>query len=285
MQLARGGFNSSPPISGAITCGERYLHPALRSECLAIMADARWNLPPDNRETNKSSSEMTRIIILGVISIILWQSPWGPYLLYPFTLLSTWFHEMGHGLAAELAGGDFVRLEIFSDGSGFALSEFSGDYSRFDRAFVAAAGLIGPSLAGGLLIIASRRTATVRAALVILGVALLLSSLIWVRSAAGLIVLPLLGVAILAIAKFASENVQRFTVQFLGVQGCISIFQSIGYLFSRGAVIDGQVSISDTEAMAEALFLPYWFWGAFVTCIIVAITWWCIRIVYRPRKR
>lgn len=248
------------------------------------MTDAKWNLPSDTKGSAKPPSEVTRVVILGVISIILWQSPWGSYLLYPFTLLSTWFHEMGHGLAAELMGGDFEQLVIFSDGSGYALSQFTSDYSRFDRGFVAAAGLIGPSLAGGLLIIASRRASTVRAALYILGAALLLSSVIWVRSWIGLLVLPLLGISILAIARFASEDVQRFAVQFLGVQGCISIFQDIGYLFSRGAVIDGVPHISDTEAMAEALFLPYWFWGAVVTAMIGAIIWFSFRIAYRSGR-
>ena len=28
--------------------------------------------------------------------------PYGGYLLYPFTLLSTWVHEMGHGVTALL---------------------------------------------------------------------------------------------------------------------------------------------------------------------------------------
>jgi hypothetical protein len=34
----------------------------------------------------------------------------------------TWFHEMGHGIAAMLAGSSFELLLIFLDGSGVALS-------------------------------------------------------------------------------------------------------------------------------------------------------------------
>ena len=52
---------------------------------------------------------------LAVGSILLWQTYWGSLLLYPFTILATWFHEMGHGLAAILdrravrAAGDLPR--------------------------------------------------------------------------------------------------------------------------------------------------------------------------------
>lgn len=50
--------------------------------------------------------------------MLLWQTQWGSVLLFPFTLLATWFHEMGHGLAAIMLGGEFDRLVIFADDRG-----------------------------------------------------------------------------------------------------------------------------------------------------------------------
>ena len=47
---------------------------------------------------------------IAVVSIILWQTIIGGYILYPFTILATWFHEMGHGIAAMLTGSRFERL-------------------------------------------------------------------------------------------------------------------------------------------------------------------------------
>jgi hypothetical protein len=34
-------------------------------------------------------------------------------LLYPVTILATWFREMGHGLCPTLLGGSFVSLSLF----------------------------------------------------------------------------------------------------------------------------------------------------------------------------
>ncbi|MGE0179872.1 MAG: M50 family metallopeptidase, partial [Sphingomonas sp.] len=59
---------------------------------------------------------------IAIASVLSWQTTLGSLILYPFTILATWFHEMGHGIAAMLAGRGFERLIIFADGSGFAES-------------------------------------------------------------------------------------------------------------------------------------------------------------------
>ena len=53
------------------------------------------------------------LAVCAVSSILLWQTTLGSFLLYPFTILATWFHEMGHGLAALLTGNSYEKLLIF----------------------------------------------------------------------------------------------------------------------------------------------------------------------------
>ncbi|MBY6217480.1 M50 family metallopeptidase [Qipengyuania aquimaris] len=232
--------------------------------------------PPSYR-SEAGRREITLLVVMGACSILLWGSPYGGYLLYPFSILATWFHEMGHGLAALAFGYDFERLVIFQNGSGYALYTTMDSPSRLSQAMIAGAGLIGPTLAGCLLILASARRAATRSALVILGLVLIGSTLIWVRSMTGWIVLPLLGVASLAIAFKGREQWRRFAVQFLGVQGCISIYRDFGYLFSEGFVRGGQAQLSDTGVISQALFLPYWFWGGLITAMICAMVFWSLR--------
>ncbi|HEY6814612.1 MAG TPA: M50 family metallopeptidase, partial [Croceibacterium sp.] len=73
---------------------------------------------------------------LALLCIVLWQTYWGSLLLYPFTILATWFHEMGHGIAAMLVGGQFDRLMIYQDGSGVARSLIPAESSGLADAFV-----------------------------------------------------------------------------------------------------------------------------------------------------
>ena len=65
------------------------------------------------------------------------------------------------------------------------------------------------------------------------------------------------------------------------MQGAVSVYQDIDYLFSPGAAVDGQVALSDTGRIAEALFLPYWFWGGAITIAIAAMVWKSLQIAGR----
>lgn len=218
---------------------------------------------------------------IALASIILWQTALGSFLLYPFTILATWFHEMGHGIAAMLAGRGFERLLIFSDGSGVAISWRPADGYRLTDALVAAGGPFGPAIAGALLIVSSRSPAATRNALAVLGVALILSTLIWVSSFTGWLVLPALGIAIIALALRGTPAWQGFVIQLLGVQACISIWRQLDYLFSPGGSVGGQLQRSDTGAIADVLFLPYWFWGAAISAAILALLWGSFRFAFR----
>ncbi len=222
-------------------------------------------------------------LLLGIAlaSIILWQTALGSLLLYPFTILATWFHEMGHGIAAMLTGRGFERLLVFADGSGVAESWRPADGYRLTDALVAASGPLGPAIAGALLIISSRSPTTTRNALAVLGVAIILSTLIWVRSLTGWLVLPALGIAIVGLALRGSLPWQSFVIQLLGVQACISVWRQFDYLFSPGGTIDGQLHRSDTGAIADALVLPHWFWGAIISATILALLWWSFRLAFR----
>jgi len=221
------------------------------------------------------------LLAIALASIALWQTMLGSLLLYPFTILATWFHEMGHGIAAMLSGRAFERLQIFADGSGVAQSLGPADGYRLTDALIAASGPLGPAIAGALLIISSRSAIATRNALAVLGIALILSTLIWVRSLTGWLVLPALGIAIVALALRGSLPWQRFVIQLLGVQACISVWKQFDYLFSPGGSVGGQLQRSDTGAIADVLLLPYWIWGAIISAAILALLWWSFRLAFR----
>ncbi|MGI8502037.1 MAG: M50 family metallopeptidase [Hassallia sp.] len=223
---------------------------------------------------------LTWLIAAAIATIVLWQLPIGNYILYPFTILATWFHEMSHGLMALLLGGQFRKLEIFGDGSGVASYAMSLSLAPIGPALVAAAGPMGPPIAGSALILASRSFKTATLSLKILGGFLLLSTLIWVRSLFGLIAIPLLGLIILAIALKAPRWLQGFVIQFLGVQACISTYHQLDYLFSYNA---GPLGLSDTAQIQQRLLLPYWFWGGLMAIASLVILVQSLRIAYRSR--
>lgn len=219
------------------------------------------------------------LILAAIVTVVLWQVPGGNYILYPFTILATWFHEMGHGLAALILGGRFTKLLIFYSGSGVAYYSGPLFLEPISRAVVAAAGPLGPPIAGAALILASRNLRSASMSLMLLGAFLLISTVIWVRSLFGFIAIPVIGLVILGVAIKGSPRMQGFGVQFLGVQACVSTYHQIGYLFSDSA---GPLGISDTAQIQQVLFLPYWIWGALIAVLSFLILVKSLRIAYEP---
>ena len=240
----------------------------------------------DNQPISNFSRSTYRdfLIISGIVTIILWQFWWGNYLLYPFSILATWFHEMGHGLTAILLGGNFNKLMIFSNGSGLAQHSGGLWLGRVGRALVSAGGLLAPPLFGAWFILSSRKYKSSHYTLMFLGLIILTSVLLWVRSIFGIFSMILWGMAILWLSFKTSKEIQGFCVQFLGVQAGISSFHQINYMLMNEAVINGRRLTSDTGQIAKQLFLPHWFWAS----LIIAITAWLLytsfRIAYKDEK-
>jgi Peptidase M50B-like len=232
----------------------------------------------DEASANVDRMGLTWLIAAAIATAVLWQVPGGDYILYPFTILATWFHEMGHGLMAMLLGGQFDKLEIFGNGAGVASFRMPSSWGAIGPALVAAAGPMGPPIAGSALILASRSFKIGSLSLKILGGFLLLSTLIWVRSPFGLVAIPLLGLLILTIAFKTPQKLQGFAIQFLGVQACVSTYHQLDYLFSYSA---GPLGLSDTAQIQQRLFLPYWFWGGLMALASILILVQSLRVAYR----
>lgn len=236
---------------------------------------------PTNITHQDHRSRLALLAGIAGVSVLLWQTMIGSLALYPFTILATWFHEMGHGLAAMLLGSRFDHLVIYADGSGYAAIFGRADQWRVTDAVISASGPFGPAVAGSLLILASRSPERSATALKVLGAAILLSTLVWIRSVAGWIVMPAVGCAILAVGAWARPSLRVLAVQILGVQACISVWRQFDYLFSDGGFVGGQLARSDTSAIADALLLPYWFWGSAISIVIVLMLVISFHIAFR----
>jgi len=222
----------------------------------------------------------TRLILATSAIVTLWQLPYGQQLLYPLTLLATYAHELGHGLTALLLGHAFDQLLLHADGSGQAL--WHGTPGRVGTAAIAAGGLLGPTLAGISVLLLSRAPRFARAALAVLALLMALSWLCWVRNPFGqafvLAWIAGLGLA----ARFLSERSAAFLLHLIAATLCLAWFTDLDYLFSAQAVVNGAAYPSDSAVIAQALWLPYWFWGGAVALLSLGFAVFGIRWVSRP---
>ncbi len=223
---------------------------------------AQTGPPGEGMEISEATTDpLFWLVASAVITGLFWQFRWGRLVLYPFSILATWFHEMAHGVTGQLLGAQFEQLELYKSGSGLARYRHPANFPRWRQATIAAAGPLGPPVAGAAMILAGTDSTWASWALILLGVALLVSAAIWVRSAFGWTMLGLLGVAAIGIGRLGWPDLQAFSAQFVGVQACVSTYRQLGYLFQSQATVGGQTVPSDSGQIAQALWLPAWFWG------------------------
>ncbi len=226
-------------------------------------------------------------ILFSVIVVFIWRTYYGYYILYPFTIMGTWFHEMGHGVMSMIVGGEFKYLEIFNNGSGVAHSSYRDSDFYFNQnialALVSAAGLFGPPVVGSILILMSKSFKKSKIILYILSISMLISVAIWVRTPVGVIVILSLGAILLFISVKAKPMIQQFVVQIIGVMACVDTYKQIGYLYMNEINVGGEPGFSDTARMAQRVGMTYSFWGTLI--LILSFMILAYSLYLRNRKR
>ena len=216
----------------------------------------------DSAQPNSHQKARTALLI-GVaasVAVLFLPHPYYGWVAWPLMLLSTLFHEMGHGIAAVLTGNSFNSFQMWGNGSGLASISSSG--GRLDSAIISAGGLVGPAMVAMLLFWLGKREHGGRRGLLGISVALGLALLLVVRNSFGFVFIGSFAAACLAIALLTSLSTARVALLFLAVQLSLSVFSRGDYLFVKEANTSAGVFPSDVSNMATALFLPYWFWGA-----------------------
>ncbi len=217
--------------------------------------------------------QLMLLLIATVITIALWFIPFADYLVYPIRLFVTFIHEGSHALASLLTGSSVQSLTVSTDGSGMVYSLPSNWFSAL---LISSAGYLGTTAFGVLLLVLVRRAYSARIVLVgsaiFVGVMTLffgflapLWNIFSVQVGFGSVAFTvisglLLTAGLLAIAKFASPKLARFTMSFLAVQCILNAFSDLKTLFLINAPLVGSDMQTDATNMAAATGLPAIVW-------------------------
>ena len=221
----------------------------------------------------------TALIASALLTAALYAVPFGGFLIYPLLLLSTLAHELGHGLTAQVLGGEFREFYMGPDGSGMAVH--AGPSGHVLEAMVSAGGLVGPALVAALCFALARRERVARWALGLLGAGCLAAVALVVNNPFGRWYVGIGGLVLAVLAVRARAALAQSALVFLAVQLALSVFSRADYLFTDTAVTSGGTMPSDTAQIAAALGGPYWLWGAacglFSVLVLVLGLWLFVR--------
>lgn len=226
-------------------------------------------------------------LLLAALTLVLVERyvPHGRVVLYPFVLFATWVHEMGHGLAALLVGGEFSRLDVYADASGLAHIRVPAGPSS---GVTAAAGLLAPPVLGGVMLAVARGPRRARALLFALAVALGGSLALWIRGPVGMAAAAGVSLVFLVSSRVASDRVAMVIAQLLGLLLGLDALRRADYLFTASARIGGTVMTSDVGAVAASWGGSHLAWGALIAVtgsVLFALGLWAAWREPRGRDR
>lgn len=212
---------------------------------------------PTIRELIQQDQRLLRAIL--IITILL-NVPIGRFILYPFLIFSTWIHELLHGMAALSVGGKIDWLNVYPDGSGLAYTIIPD--GTFQRAWVAAAGYQGTAIVGGIMLMFRRTSIGVRVATFGIGFAMLLTCVLCVRNAFGLVVLVPMGILICCAGFCLTPFGIGEFYALLAATTCLNAITSIRVLFFvTEASIGGVNRSSDAMTMQDVTKVPHQIWA------------------------
>jgi len=200
-----------------------------------------------------------RLIIVTLAIIVLMNIPFIKYVLYPFSIFSTYVHEFCHGFSALLVGGRVQKILIFPDTSGLAYTALPTGNGR--RAFVAASGYQGTAIVGCLLLVFRRTKRGPRTGTMTLATVMLLSTAIWLRNVFGFIIIALLG-GILAVCAWKLPSARiRDVYTCVAVTTTLNAITNVVDLFGSNQYVNGEPSQTDAHTVADTIGGPSWIWA------------------------
>jgi hypothetical protein len=206
--------------------------------------------------------------IAAAFSLGISLTRWGPLVLYPFKLFTTWVHEVGHAVMTLIVGGSVSSIVIEPNTSGVTRSLIP--QGRIAQGLVASAGYLGASVVGCGLMIAARGKNGAQRILWAIGAFMLVTLILWMRNPFGIAVVLAWSVALVALSRQRGGRVALFVLSLLAVQVALDSVYDIRVLF----LVHGGHSDADTMAMLFAL--PAWLWATTWMLMSIGMLSWTL---------
>lgn len=222
------------------------------------------------------------LLLALLVTLVLWNIPYGSYALYPFKIFATWLHESSHGVMMLVTGAGVRKLEIFRDTSGLAVPRWG--VARGAQVAISSAGYMGTALLGAALLVLGTSPKRARLSLGILALLMIASSLFWVSNGFGIAAVASFGALIAVMAVFGGDNTCAFVLNLVAAQSCINAVLDIRVLFAANLYVNGRPhQQSDAHAVSSLIGGPFWLWAAIWMLWSFALCFVALRRVRTPR--
>jgi len=208
-------------------------------------------------------------LLLGLLAFVLWDT----IVAWPFRVFVVFLHEISHGLAAVLTGGQIVEIHLSVDEGGVCVTR--GGW----RFVVLSAGYLGSLLFGVLFLLLAGRRRRAPAVVGLIGVFVLAVTLLYVRSGFGFLYGLAAAGAFILVSSRLDASVSQLLLAAVGVMSCLYAVWDIA-----SDVLLRSVPASDASALAGITGIPAVVWGVlWALASLWVIVWLMHRLAFGPR--
>jgi hypothetical protein len=226
--------------------------------------------------------ELRTLAVALLLSLLLWNLPFGGLVLYPFKLFATWLHELSHGIAMILTGAGFDHIVIYRDSSGLAYAYTA--VGSFSTAIIAAAGYMGTPLWGAVMFVVTPDARASRRALLVLAGLLVGTTILVIAPSPkgdtfGQWAVPAMGATVAIAGLVLPDRWRVLAAHFIAVQACVNALLDIRVLLRPLQVVDGKTAgLSDAHNMALNTFGTTERWAVWTWAMIWLA--WSLAVLY-----
>lgn len=200
-------------------------------------------------DTSVSFWQKYQLYFLLLAAIVIRQIP---LVSLPLNWLESYFHEISHGIAALITGGEIVSIQLFTNGAGLCTSR--GGITLFISFF----GYAGATLWGWIIFkLANSHQRTAQVFSVLMIILLLASIVLWARDLLTMIIIACLAVLFVFLIKMRRLYYLQLLLKFFGLSILLNSLFSPTYLFDGRDLGDG-AALSSLTMIPELVWIALW---------------------------
>lgn len=199
---------------------------------------------------------------LTALVFALWTTP----VALPLKILVVVLHELAHGAAAVLTGGEVVEIDVTHMQGGHAVTRGG---SRF---LILTAGYLGSLLFGVVLFLTALRTHADRAVMALFGLILMVVTALYIRAPFALLFCAGAGAVMLAMARYLGREVNDLALRVIGLSSMVYVPYDI---FDDTIARAG--AMSDAALLAQEFGGATVMWGGLWLVLSLLVIFWTCR--------